>query len=78
MMTKGYIIDRIEDGIAVLECMETNEIIELPRSELPKGCREGQMLTKDGDCYAIDHEATQKRRENMQSRLEKLLKKKVY
>ena len=73
-----YVIDRIEDGIAVLECMETNEIIELPRKELPKGCREGLMLTKDGDSYTIDHEATKKRKENMQSRLEKLLKKKVY
>ena len=77
-MTKGYIIDRIEDGIAVLECLETNEIIEMPRNQLPKGCREGLMLQKEGDSYTIDHHATKKRRENMQSRLEKLLKKKVY
>ena len=75
-----YIIDRIEDGIAVLECLDTDlgnrdEMLELPRAALPKGVREGQVLRKDGDGFTIDYEATQKRRDNMRSRLDKLLKK---
>ena len=70
-----YVIDRIEDGIAVLECMETQEIIEIPQDRLPRGCREGQLLQKDGEAYTIDHAATNKRKENMQSRLDAILKK---
>jgi len=68
-----HIIDRIEDGIAVLECKATGEIIELPKSALPKSAREGHMLAKDGDTYVIDREATQKRRDEMKARLEKIL-----
>ena len=72
----NYIIDRIEDGIAVLECTDTPEgIIEIPRKNLPKGVREGQVLCKDGDTYTIDHEATQRRREMLRARLDRILKK---
>jgi len=70
-----YIIDRIEDGIAVLECHVSGEIIELPKKALPKGAREGQMLQKDGDGFVIDKAGTQKRKEEMQARLDRILKK---
>ena len=69
----SFIIDRIEDGIAVLECQTTGDIIEIPKSDLPKTAREGHVLMKDGDGYAIDREATQRRRDNIRSRLEKIL-----
>jgi len=71
----NYIIDRIEDGIAVLECQVTNEIIEVPRKALPKGAREGQLLQKDGDGFAIDKTATERRRQEMRARLDRILKK---
>ena len=73
MTNARYIIDRIEDGIAVLECQTTNEIIEVPKSELPKTVREGHVLVKDGDVYSIDREATQQRRDSIRARLEKIL-----
>jgi len=73
---KSYIIDRIEDGIAVLECIKgSKEIIEIPRKALPKGAREGQVLCQNADGYIIDHEATAKRRSQMRERLNRLLKK---
>ena len=72
-----YIIDRFEAGIAVLECQATNEIIEVPKSDLPKSAREGHVLVKDGDVYAIDREATQKRRDDLKRRLEKILGREV-
>jgi len=74
---KTYIIDRIEDGIAVLECLEgSKEVIEMPRKTLPKGVKEGQVLCQDESGYTIDHEATAKRRTQMRERLNRLLKKK--
>ena len=68
-----YVIDRIEDGIAVLECMTTDEIIEIPKEALPRNAREGHILHKDGDTFTIDREATNKRREQLRLRLEKIL-----
>ena len=68
-----YVIDRIEDGIAVLECMDTGEIIEILQRSLPRTAREGHILQKDGDAFIIDREATQKRRVELRERLEKIL-----
>ena len=68
-----YFIDRIEDGIAVLECQTTFETIETPKYNLPKTAREGHVLVKDGETYTIDREATQKRRDELKQRLEKIL-----
>jgi len=73
MTNMNYIIDRIEDGIAVLECPETCEIIKLPKSELPKTAREGHVIVRDRDIYTIDRDATQKRRDDLKRRLEKIL-----
>lgn len=70
-----YIIDRIEDGIAVIES-KSGEVIELPKNALPKSAREGQCLIKEGDGYIIDKAATEKRRAEMRSRLDKILGKK--
>ena len=69
----NYIIDRIEAGIAVLECQSTGAILEIPKSALPKKVREGQVLLKSGEEYIIDLEATEQRRLNIKKRLEKLL-----
>ncbi|MCL2360180.1 MAG: DUF3006 domain-containing protein [Defluviitaleaceae bacterium] len=71
-----YIIDRIEDGIAVIESKTTGEIIELPKKALPRGAREGQMLIKEGDSFIIDKAGTEKRRAEMRARLDKILGKK--
>ena len=68
-----YVIDRIENGVAVLECMTTGEAIEVSQRNLPKTAREGHILHKDGDTFNIDREATQKRRGQLQERLERIL-----
>jgi len=68
-----YVIDRIENGVAVLECMATGEVIEISQRSLPKTAREGYILHKDGDTFTIDREATQKRRGQLQERLKRIL-----
>ena len=67
----NYIIDRIENGIAVIEYED--KIFEIPKSKLPKGAKEGHVLIKNGDLYVIDHDLTNKRRSSIKNRLEKLL-----
>jgi len=77
MAKTTYIIDRIEAGIAVLECQYTYEIIEIPKSELPKTAREGHVLTKMEGFFVIDREETQKRRDDLKRRLERILGREV-
>ena len=71
----NYIIDRIENGIAVLESQD--EMLEVPKSMLPKEAKEGHVLFKDGESYVIDWDLTNKRRSDIKNRLEKLLGRKV-
>jgi hypothetical protein len=70
-----WVIDRIEDGVAVLENTETGEESERPKKELPKGVKEGQVLTDDGvagGSLRIDKEETAARAARMRERFERL------
>lgn len=58
-----YVIDRIEEGIAVLVC-DSGEKMEVPLSGLPSGAHEGSCL-RPCECGFIlgeREEATRKRR----------------
>ena len=83
-----YIVDRIEAGIAVLEALvsgsnatetkeaqKIKEIIEIPKNQLPKGIREGHVLHKEGDAFAIDYKMTKQRREQLKARMKRLFDK---
>jgi hypothetical protein len=58
-----YVIDRIEEGIAVLVC-DSDEKMEVPLSSLPSGAHEGSCLRPCERGFALDEreEATRKRR----------------
>ena len=67
-----YTIDRIEGGIAVLEC-EDGTMTEAPVQSLPQGIREGSALEKTADALIpADNSADRARIEN---KFAKLLKK---
>jgi len=70
-----WVIDRIEDGVAVLENTETDETLERPKKELPKSAKEGQVLTDDGvagGALRIDKEETVARAARIRERFERL------
>ena len=75
-----YIIDRIEDGRAVLECMETDQSMDIDALELPKEAKEGDIVCKDdesgGGDYIIDHALTEERRARLTKRMNDLFAKK--
>lgn len=58
-----YVIDRIEESIAVLVC-DSGEKMEIPLSDLPAGAHEGSCLRSHGQGFALDEdeEAARKRR----------------
>jgi len=67
-----YIVDRIESGIAICNCMSTGETMEIKASELPPKTKEGDILAKDGGKYVYDEELSQKRLARLRERVDRL------
>lgn len=64
-----YIIDRLEEGLAVCED-ELKQMHSIPTGQLPPGITEGDVLVEDGNhTFSIDSIATQKRRAQMRQKL---------
>ena len=70
-----YAIDRIENNIAILENLETKEIIEADISLLPEGSKESSIITIIDNEYKLDIEDEQVRKESLLNRFNKLRKK---
>lgn len=70
-----YIVDRIEDGIAVLEDDNLNRR-EVPEKLLPLGTEEGSVLKlKEDGTFALDEEETDRRRKRLFNLQQNLFKK---
>lgn len=66
------IIDRLEDGFAVLE-LEDETTVNIPLENAPVGAREGAVVEyADGAILSIDEEATAERAARLRARLERL------
>lgn len=72
-----YCVDRIEGEIAILENLDTKELIEISLNELPKNTKENSILKLADNLYELDIVEESKRRENIQSKFDRLKKKKV-
>lgn len=58
-----WVLDRIEDGEAVVLVSDSGIERVVPRELLPAGAREGDAFREGGDGYVHDPEATERRRE---------------
>ena len=67
-----WILDRVEDGTAYLETETGMQAV--PARELPAGAREGDCLQKGPDGLKLDAEETQRRKQRIQNKLDRLLK----
>ncbi len=63
-----YIIDRLEEGLAICE-PELRKRISVPLSHLPKGIKEGDVLREEEGRFSLDSEETDKRRREMKKKL---------
>jgi len=72
-----YVVDRIENGIAACECLDTGAVLEISKKNLPKGAREGDVIRQLSEGYfVVDVELTKKRRDSMIGRMNKLFARK--
>ncbi len=70
-----YIVDRLEESLAVIEVTEDNDrthYATVPCSELPTNVQEGDLLTYEENVWAVDVQATMARREKLKQRFLKL------
>ncbi len=68
---KKFIIDRIEETKAILEC-ENGDIVSLDIKSLPKTVKEGDSLYFEEGSYFLNAEETQQRKEKIKSLMDKL------
>ena len=68
------VIDRIEEGTAVLE--EDGRISRIPVSQLPKGAKEGSVLVRTESGFVTDPETERRLRSENARRLKRLLERK--
>ena len=66
------IIDRFTEEYAYVEG-DDGRIAPIPRALLPRDTREGDVLVRVGNTYAVDRVATDERRARIKARLDRLL-----
>lgn len=65
------IIDRFEGNYAVCET-EENKFIDILKSYIPEGAKEGDILTKTDNGYFIEKAETEEKREAIKNRMNRL------
>ena len=69
-----FSVDRIEEGIAVLENINSKEMIEVEISELDFVIFEGNILVYENGIFSLDKSDEELRREVLRERLNNLKK----
>ncbi|MGL4572545.1 MAG: DUF3006 domain-containing protein [Clostridium sp.] len=64
-MKEKYIVDRIQSEYYVLET-PNGGMINLPKDEVSKQLKEGDVLYKIGDTYSLSEEETKKRMDEIE------------
>lgn len=68
---KKFIIDRLEDSKAVLEC-ENGDIVTLDKTSLPKNVKEGDVLFFEEGSYFLNADETEQRRQKIKNLMNSL------
>ena len=70
-----YAVEKIENNIVVLESLDNNMKKEVLLSKLPKGTKEGTILTYENEVYSKDEVLEQQRRTSIKNKFDMLRKK---
>ena len=65
------VIDRFEGNYAVCET-EEKKFIDISKSDIPEGAKEGDILTKTDKGYRIEKTETEEKREAIKNRMNSL------
>jgi hypothetical protein len=70
-----YAVEKIENNIVVLESLDNKMKKEVLLSKLPKGTKEGTILTYENEVYSKDEVLEQQRRTSIKNKFDMLRKK---
>jgi len=68
----NYVVDRIEAGVAICNCLPDGKAIEVETGALPPQTKEGDVLAKIAGKFVFDEALTQKRRAELTARMNRL------
>ena len=69
-----WVIDRFEGETAVLENIKTMENLDFPRSELPDGIKEGDVLSQVDGVWSREIAETNDRASSIRARFDRMKK----
>ena len=67
-----YIVDRIENGIAILEIFDSSEMIEVDVNLLPSDIHDGSIIYYESGVYSLDLDEEEIRRKKIEDRFKRL------
>lgn len=67
-----FVIDRVENNIAVLENIKNNEVINVDINELPKKAKEKDAVFYNGKEYVLDGAEKEERIKRIEEKMKKL------
>ena len=73
-----YIVDRIENNIAILENKETKEIVNISLDILPSNLKEGNVLKYENNIYTLDKKEDEERKKTILDKFNKLKNKDIH
>jgi len=65
----------MDNGIAICECLESGDRLELEINHLPENAKEGDVIRREGDGYVVDQALTKQRKDELTDRMNRLFKK---
>ena len=71
-MEETFVVDRIEDGIAVCELRASKIMVEIELSELPSDAKEGSVLKYYDGIFSIDYEEQKKIEDRIAEKMDDL------
>ena len=70
-MDMRLVIDRFEGMYAVCE-LENGEFADVPKEDIPKEAKEGDILIKTDNGYCVEKEETEAKRKEIKQRMNRL------
>lgn len=67
-----FSVDRIEENIAVVQNLDTKEIIQLPKGNLPKNIKDGSIIKLENGEYKFDEKTQEEREQIIREKMRRL------
>lgn len=75
MEDKTYVVDRVEENIAICEDKSSKELVKIEVEKLPKGVKEGSIIVEKNNTFLLDKTQEARKSSIIKQKMDKLWKK---